>query len=154
MTRDTASGNADGILERLLTLATSDKPLPCNCLRSIQSHLVKKHDVDGPALAFPLLGYFLYNENAEWHEVHAGGGLVVPNARSFDIAYIPDATANEFNAMSVGLTDQQLEATRLLLAEPPENFTERYGTEPPDLGIAHDPALVRPPVRLKMKAGL
>lgn len=121
MTRDTASGKADGILQSLLTLATSDKPLPCDCLRSIQSHLVKKHDVDGPTLAFPLLGYFRYNENSYWHEVHPGGVLVVPNARSFDIEYIPDAVANEFIAMSVVLTDEQLEATRLLIAEPPES---------------------------------
>lgn len=109
------------VLKSLLTLAHSHKPLPCACLRSIQSHLVKKHDVDGPTLAFPLLGCFRYSENGTWNEVHPGSILVVPNARSFDIEYIPAVREGEFIALSVVLTENQLQAARLLLAEPPES---------------------------------
>ncbi|WP_338524581.1 helix-turn-helix transcriptional regulator [Pseudomonas batumici] len=121
MISENATVATHGILASLLSLATSSRSLPCDCLRSIQSHLVKKHDVDGPTLAFPLLGHFRYNDNQTWREVHPGNILVVPNARCFDIEYIPDPDKNEFIALSVVLLDEQLEAARLLLAQPPEN---------------------------------
>ncbi len=121
MTHVNLNSDVSTILSNLLSLATSSNPLPCDCLRSIQSHLVKKHDVDGPTLAFPLLGHFRYNENGVWHEVRPGSLLVVPNARCFDIEYIPDSTHNEFIALSVVLTDAQLESARLLLNEAPES---------------------------------
>ena len=107
------------LLSELLALARSRDALPCDCLRSVQAHTVRKYDVEGATLSFPLLGNFRYREKSRWLQVRPGEVMVVPNARSIDIEYIPDAQACEFVALSVVLTEHQLEAARLLLSAPP-----------------------------------
>src|SRR3546814_17551986 len=56
-------------------------------------------------------------------QTRPGGILVVPNARSIDIEYIPDTNAKEFVALSVVLSEEQLEAAKLLLSAPPDPDT-------------------------------
>lgn len=118
------------LLDELLALARSRGPLPCDCLRSVQTHQVKKYDVEGATLSFPLLGSFRYRERGAWTCVAPGEILVVPNARSIDIEYNPDAEKNEFVALSVVLTEQQLEAVRLLLSAPPSPEKGRIAAVP------------------------
>lgn len=107
------------LLEDLLSLARSRDSLPCDCLRSVQAHQVKKYEVDGATLSFPLLGHFRCRDQGGWLRVCAGDILIVPNARSIDIEYIPDREHREFVALSVVLAEEQLEAARLLLSVPP-----------------------------------
>lgn len=107
------------LLQRLLTLATSSFPLPCVCLRAVQTHQLKRFEADGATFSFPLHGTFRYRENGEWVSVQPGQMLVVPNARSLDIEYAPCPVNGEFLAISVTLFEEQLEAARLLLAAPP-----------------------------------
>ncbi len=108
------------LLADLLKLARSSTPLPCDCLRSVQAHTVKQYDVEGATLAFPLLGNFRFREKDGWADAAPGQILLIPNARSIDIEYVPDPEACEFVALSVVLFDEQLEAARLLLAAPPD----------------------------------
>ncbi|NIE63088.1 AraC family transcriptional regulator [Burkholderia sp. Ax-1719] len=115
----TAEIQTNNLLESLLNLARSRDSLPCDCLRSVQAHQVNKYEVDGATLSFPLLGHFKYREHNRWVSVLPGSILVVPNARSIDIEYIPDEAKGEVVALSVVLMDEQLEAARLLLAAPP-----------------------------------
>ena len=113
----------DDLLAELLTLARSRFPLPCDCLRAEQTHQVKKFEVEGATLSFPLEGEFRYRENEKWHRVIPGEIMVVPNARSIDIEYAPSEQSGEFVALSVVLAEEQLEAARLLLAAPPPQDT-------------------------------
>jgi len=113
----------DDLLAELLTLARSHFPLPCDCLRAEQTHQVKKFEVEGATLSFPLEGEFRYRENDEWRSVLPGEILVIPNARSIDIEYAPSDQSGEFVALSVVLTEEQLEAARLLLSAPPPQDT-------------------------------
>lgn len=85
-------------------------PLPCDCLRAEQTHQVKKFEVEGATLSFPLEGEFRYRENEKWHRVIPGEIMVVPNARSIDIEYAPSEQSGEFVALSVVLAEEQLEA--------------------------------------------
>jgi AraC-like DNA-binding protein len=109
----------EDILEEMLTLARSDFPLPCDCLRAVQAHQVKKYEVEGATLSFPLEGDFSYKENDDWHRVGPGEMLIIPNSRSIDVRYAPSEKSGEFVALSVVLTEEQLEAARLLLSAPP-----------------------------------
>ncbi len=109
----------ENLLEDLLRLARSKESLPCDCLRAVQAHKVRKYEVDGATLSFPLLGEFKYREKSSWVSACPGEILVIPNARSIDIEYVPDGKKLEFVALSVVLTDEQLEAARLLLEAPP-----------------------------------
>ncbi|WP_118185843.1 helix-turn-helix transcriptional regulator [Paraburkholderia phosphatilytica] len=117
--RNSPAMRAGALLDDLLGLARSRDSLPCDCLRSVQAHQVNKYEVDGATLSFPLLGHFKYRERDSWLNVRPGQILVVPNARSIDIEYIPDREKGEFVALSVVLMNEQLEAARLLLAAPP-----------------------------------
>ncbi|KPU01157.1 hypothetical protein AN697_26465, partial [Enterobacter cloacae subsp. cloacae] len=90
----------DDLLAELLTLARSRFPLPCDCLRAEQTHQVKKFEVEGATLSFPLEGEFRYRENEKWHRVIPGEIMVVPNARSIDIEYAPSEQSGEFVALS------------------------------------------------------
>lgn len=118
-TEKSHDSSVDGLLAELLILARSQVPLPCDCLRAEQTHQVKKFEVEGATLSFPLEGEFRYRENDEWHSVLPGEILVIPNARSIDIEYAPSEQSGEFVALSVVLIDEQLQAARLLLSAPP-----------------------------------
>ncbi|SAV16692.1 helix-turn-helix transcriptional regulator [Klebsiella pneumoniae] len=115
--------SVDELLNELLTLVRSRIPLPCDCLRAEQTHQVKKFEVEGATLSFPLEGEFRYREMDEWQQVHPGELLIIPNARSIDIEYTPSRHSGEFVALSVVLSEEQLEAARLLLAAPPPKGT-------------------------------
>lgn len=109
----------DQFLGKLLTLASSPSPLPCVCLRALQTHRIKKYEAESATFSFPLRGAFRYREKESWITVQPGEMLVVPNARSLDIEYVAARASGEFIALSVILFDEQLEAARLLLATPP-----------------------------------
>ncbi|PRD14455.1 helix-turn-helix transcriptional regulator [Pantoea coffeiphila] len=106
------------LLHQLLQLARSQSPLPCVCLRAVKTHQVKRFEAEVATFSFPLQGTFSYRENGDWVTVHPGEMLVVPNARSLDIEYAPCKDSGEFVALSLSLAEEQLEAARLLLADP------------------------------------
>lgn len=109
----------DDLLAGLLSLARSHFPLPCDCLRAEKTHQLKKFEVEGATLSFPLEGHFRYLEQNEWRSLLPGEILVIPNTRSIDIEYAPSHESGEFVALSVLLKEEQLEAARLLLSAPP-----------------------------------
>jgi AraC-like DNA-binding protein len=111
------------LLSELLSLTRSQFPLPCDCLRAVQTHQVKKYEVEGATLSFPLEGIFRFREHDNWHTVSPGEILIIPNARSIDIEYAPSVSSGEFVALSVVLTEEQLEAARLILSAPPPQDT-------------------------------
>ena len=58
----------DDLLAELLT-GTLPFSTSCDCLRAEQTHQVKKFEVEGATLSFPLEGEFRYRENEKWHRV-------------------------------------------------------------------------------------
>ena len=110
------------LLDDLLALTRLRAPLPCDCLRAVQTHSVRRFEAEGATLSFPLLGTFRYREKDIWKTVLPGEILIIPNARRVDIEYSPKKE-EEFVALSVVLTDEQLEAARLLLDAPPPTDT-------------------------------
>lgn len=112
------------LVESLLLLVKENRPLPCDCLRSVQAHMVRAYDADGASISMPLRGRYRVKEGERWSEVGPGQILVVPNARSIDAEHVPDESFGEFVALSVELNDKLLGAARLVL---PEGAHEEIG---------------------------
>lgn len=122
--------NTDALLSELLSLARCEQTFPCCCVRAMHSWQIKKFQVDGATLAFPLRGTFRYREQDAWFCVPPGEMLILPNARSIDIACTPDSQSGEFIALTLFLTEDQLQAARLLLRALPPAETGKIAAEP------------------------
>lgn len=103
--------------DQLLRLVKENRPLPCDCLRSMQAHLVRAYDADCASISMPLRGRYRIKEGDSWAEVGPGQMLVVPSARCVDVEHVPDAELGEFVALSVELNDRLVGAARLLLPD-------------------------------------
>lgn len=112
------------LVDQLLQLVKDNRPLPCDCLRAMQAHLVRAYDADCASISMPLRGRYRIQEGGRWSEVGPGQLLVVPSARCVDVEHVPDPLWGEFVALSVQLDERLVGAARLLL---PASAAEALG---------------------------
>lgn len=115
------------LIDRLLQLVKDNQPLPCDCLRSMQAHLVRAYDADCASISMPLRGRYRVKEGECWSDVGPGQVLVVPNARCVDVEHVPDPELGEFVALSVELNEQLIQAARLVLPDQVHGAVGRVG---------------------------